>query len=340
MAEMGDGAKRLAELRKRQASIKEALKSKKAPDSVASASSRSQSGAPTPTHGHPPLLPGKRLSRQATMDGAASDGSLDVIASGRSGSVPSRRVSFQREQRSSLRAQEAAWELFTEDMREFHTTVSIQRGRIDGLSKSSQDAPTQTAELLQAAEAGALEQLSLPETQALLEAAKQSVETFNVMDKKRSQDVQLAIDGLWDALRTQSRQIQGVRGLSAGIAALEKGIEAQAGQIGELQHAVQEIYNTLYWAWEVMEAQEAVFEEMAAQLQEQHREEVQRIEFGLAIRERATDTLQVELPAAPKDGCSRERSQDSRSSTTTISVPGWDSQEAPNLALATAVAAA
>jgi hypothetical protein len=226
-----------------------------------------------------------------------SDTSCDVYP--RSGSVPSRRVSFQanqRDRRSSLQqSQEDAWELFTEDMREFHTTVSIQRGRIDGLSKSSQDAPTQTAELLQAAEAGALEQLSLPETQALLEAAKQSVETFNVMDKKRSQDVQLAIDGLWDALRTQSRQIQGVRGLSAGIAALEKGIEGQAGQIGELQHAVQEIYNTLYWAWEAMEAQEAVFEEVAAQLQEHHREELQRIEFGLAIRERATDTLQVEL---------------------------------------------
>jgi len=163
----------------------------------------------------------------------------------------------------------------------------------DDLRKSHEDAPAQTADLLQAA--GALEQLNLPETEALLQAARGSVDTFNVKDKKRSQDVQLAIDGLWDALRTQGRQIQGVRGLSAGIAALEKGIEAQAGQIGALQHAVQEIYNALYWAWEAMEAQEAVFEDVAAQLQQHHREELQRIEFGLAIRERATDTLQVEL---------------------------------------------
>jgi len=247
------------------------------------ASHRSQSGAPSERHG-------KRLSRQATADSSDSYGYEGMP---RSGSVPSRRVSFQGYSREHRK--DDSWESFVEDARELHTLVSIQQGRIDCLKKSSQDAPTQTAELLQAAEARMLGQLGLPETEDLLQDAKGSVENFNVMDKKRSQDLQLAIDGLWDALRTQGRQIQGVRGLRAGIAELEKGIEAQAGQIGELQHAVQEIYNSLYWAWEAMEAQEAVFEEVAAQLQQQHREELQRIEFGLAIRERATDTLQVEL---------------------------------------------
>jgi len=275
---------RLAELRKRHLAVKQVLKAKQAPES---ASYRSQSGAPTPKNGKRLIL-----SRQATLD---SNDSFDAYP--RSGSVPERRVSFQANHRDPtaffLHQQEDAWNLFTEDMRAFETTVSAQRGRIDDLRKSHEDAPAQTADLLQAA--GALEQLNLPETEALLQAARGSVDTFNVKDKKRSQDVQLAIDGLWDALRTQGRQIQGVRGLSAGIAALEKGIEAQAGQIGALQHAVQEIYNALYWAWEAMEAQEAVFDDVAAQLQEHHREELQRIEFGLAIRERATDTLQVEL---------------------------------------------
>jgi len=277
-----DQVKDFDDMRRKQLKVLQVLKARKVPASAKSG--RSQSGVPGSRLG-------KRLSRQATYE---SNDSYDVLP--RSGSVPSRRVSFEgnpQEERTSLL--EDAWETFTEDMRELHTLVTIQRGRIDGLSKSSQDAPAQTAELLQAAEARAPEQLGLPETETLLKAAKGSVETFNVMDKKRSQDVQLAIEGLWDALRTQGRQIQGVRGLAGGIAALEKAIEAQAGQIGELQHAVQEIYNCLYWAWEVMEAQEAVFDDVAAQLREHHREEIQRIEFGLAIRERATDTLQVEL---------------------------------------------
>jgi len=282
---------------------------------------RSRSGAPSERHG-------KSLSRQATTE---SNDSYGYEVKPRSGSVPSRRVSFQRQ--TSLEDQEDSWGVFVEDTRELQTLVSIHQGRMDRLNKSSQETPTQAAELLQAAEARTLGQLGLPETEELLQDTKGSVENFNVMDKKRSQDLQLSIDGLGDALRTQGRQIQGVRGLRAGIASLEKGIEAQAGQIGELQHAVQEIYNSLYWAWEAMEAQEAVVEDMAAQLQQHHREELQRIEFGLAFCEDATDTLHVEPAAAHfldktegshNRGCrSREGSHDSRSSTTTISVAGW-----------------
>jgi len=289
--ESGDGQnvniqQKLDSFRSKQLKVLQVLRATKRLSDAAS--HRSQSGAPSERHG-------KRLSRQATTDSNDSYG-YEVMP--RSGSVPSRRVSFQgtsREHRTNLQNQENSWELLAEDTRELHTLLSIQQGRIDCLKKLSQEAPTQTAELLQAAEARTLGHLGLPETEDLLQDAKGSVENFNVMDKKRSQDLQLAIDGLWDALRTQGRQIQGVRGLRAGIAALEKGIEAQAGHIGELQHAVQEIYNSLYWAWEAMEAQEAVFEDVAAQLQQHHREELQRIEFGLAIRERATDTLQVEL---------------------------------------------
>lgn len=187
-----------------------------------------------------------------------------------------------------------AEEELAQDLDSFRQTLATQQRRLESLQE--QDTSAQVAEVRKAIEAQAceLELLRSQETGIALRGLRENVEICDKMSSQRTQVLHASIDTLKETLRSRHRQIDGFRGLRAGVGALQRAVDEQ----GQWQPSAQMLRRELIAVQEVLDMQSDALETLAVQLREQHQHDMDSflsLHEELRVREEQCDTLHAEI---------------------------------------------
>lgn len=201
------------------------------------------------------------------------------------------------EQQKQLRALSLtlrAEEELARDLDGLREALATQQRTLESLQE--QDAPSQVAEVRKAIEVQAreIELFRSNETGIALRGLRETVEICDKMSSQRAQVLHASIDRLKDTFRSRNRQIEGLRGLSAGVGALQRAVDEQ----GQWQPSAQLLRRELIAVQEVLDMQSDSLETLAVQLREQHQQDMDSLlslHEELRVREEQYDTLYAEI---------------------------------------------
>jgi len=187
-----------------------------------------------------------------------------------------------------------AEEELAQDLDSLRQTLATQQRRLESLQE--QDTSAEVAEVRKAIEAQAceLELLRSKETGIALRGLRENVEICDKMSSQRTQVLHASIDRLKETLRSRHRQTEGLRGLRAGVGALQRAIDEQ----GQWQPTAQLLRRELIAVQEILDMQSDALETLAVQLREQHQHDMDSflsLHEELRVREEQCDTLYAEI---------------------------------------------
>lgn len=200
-----------------------------------------------------------------------------------------------------------AEEELVRDLDSLRQTLATQQRRLESLQE--QDTSSQVAEVRKAIEAQAceLELLRSQETGIALRGLRENIEICDKMSSQRAQVLHSSIDRLKDTLRSRHRQIEGLRGLRAGVGALQRAVDEQ----GQWQPSAQMLRRELIAAQDVLDMQSDALETLAVQLREQHQQDMDSflsVHEELRVREEQCDKLCAEIEHLREMGFARRHS--------------------------------
>jgi len=181
-----------------------------------------------------------------------------------------------------------AEEELVRDLDSLRQTLATQQRRLESLQE--QDTSSQVAEVRKAIEAQAceLELLRSQETGIALRGLRENIE-------------------ICDKMRSRHRQIEGLRGLRAGVGALQRAVDEQ----GQWQPSAQMLRRELIAAQDVLDMQSDALETLAVQLREQHQQDMDSflsVHEELRVREEQCDKLCAEIEHLREMGFARRHS--------------------------------
>lgn len=197
-----------------------------------------------------------------------------------------------------------AEEELARDLDSLREALATQQSTLESIQ--DQDTPSQVEEVRKAIEAQAreLEMLRSHETGVALRGLREIVETCDKMSSQRAQVLQENIDRLKETLRSRHRQIEGLRGLSVDVGAVQRAVDEQE----QWQPRAQLVRREVIAVQEVLDMQSDVLETLALQLREQHQQDMDSLlslHEELRVGEEQYDTLYAEIEhlRAMGDGC-------------------------------------